>query len=214
MNVDLAVYAIVATLSPLGFAATLAVLASGRLRALLFAAAFVVAQFAAVALLTIVDVALWPGAGESSHVRELVELAIGVLLVAAGLIVWLRGGPAQGDDTHSALDRLRGLGPSAALAGGALLGVGGPKRLVLSAVAATAIGESGGNELGLAVVYTAIATLLVWAPVVLFVALGERALGWLQSGQAWLGGRRRVLATASLVVVGALAIGDSLVALL
>jgi hypothetical protein len=49
VNVDLAVYAIVATLSPLGFAATLAVLAS--------------AQFATVALLTIVDVVLWPGSG-------------------------------------------------------------------------------------------------------------------------------------------------------
>ena len=213
MNVDLVVYAIVATLSPLGFAATLAVLASGRLRALLFTTAFVAAQFATVLLLTVVDVGLWPGRGESSRVRELVQLAVGVLLVVAGLLV-ARRGPAEHGDDHRLFDRLRGLGSLTALAGGALLGVGGPKRLVLSALAATSIGQAGHNELGLALVYTAIATLLVWAPVLLFVVLGNRALAWLHAGESWLAQRQRVIAAVSLVVVGAFAIGDSLVALL
>src|SRR4051794_41976766 len=124
MNVDLFAYAIVATLSPLGFAATLAVLTSGRLRALLFAVAFVAAQFGTVVLLTSVDVALWPGHGESSRVRELIELAFGLFLVAAGLIVRRRGAAPQGDET-SVLGRLRGPGPPTAPARGGLLGLGG-----------------------------------------------------------------------------------------
>jgi hypothetical protein len=212
MNVDLAVYAIVATLSPLGFAATLAVLASGRLSAILFAIAFVGAQLGTVVLLALADVALWPGHGESSRVRELVELAFGVLLLAAGLVVRRRGAAPAGDE-HSLLERLHGLGPVTALAGGALLGIGGPKRLVLTALAATSIGRSD-DKLALALAYTAIATLLVWLPVVLFVVLGDRALLWLRAGENWLTHHQRTIASWSLVVVGAFAIADSLVALL
>lgn len=215
MNVDLLVYALVATLSPLGFAATLAVLASGRIRAVLFAAAFVVAQFATLALLTLAGGAVWSGRGETSRLREAVELVLGALLVVAGVLIARRSAaaPRRSDDS-SVLERLRGLGPLTTLAAGALLGVGGPKRLVLTALAATAIAESTSGELALAALYTAVATLLVWAPAVAFVLLGDRALEWLEQGQGWLARNQRAVASTSLVVVGAFAVADSVAALL
>ena len=212
MSVDLLVYALVATLSPLGFAATLAVLGSGRLGALLFAIGFVAAQLATCVLLTLVDGTVWPARGEATRGRAWAELALGVVLVAAGLVV-ARRGTGQRDDRSSVLERLRRLGPATALGGGVLLGVGGPKRLVLTALAATAIGESTGNELALALVYTVIATLLVWVPVLAFELLGDRALAWLEGGQAWLARRQRTVASASLVAVGVFAVADSLATL-
>jgi hypothetical protein len=49
VNAELFLYALVATVSPTGFAATLAVIASGRAKALLFTLAFVFGQVAACA---------------------------------------------------------------------------------------------------------------------------------------------------------------------
>lgn len=188
-------------------------LAAGRVDAFLFGVGFVAAQFATCVLLTLADGALWPGRGESTGVREVVEVVFGVLLVAGGLVVRRRGAP-QSKDQSPLLERLRRLGPATALAGGALLGVGGPKRLVLTALAATAIAESGGNELALAVAYTAVATFLVWGPVAAFELLGDRAVATLEAGQAWLARHQRIVASTSLLLVGTFAVADGLAALL
>ena len=75
-----------------------------------------------------------------------------------------------------------------------LLGIGGPKRLVLSALAATSIAASGvsdAQEVALVVWYTALATVLVWAPIIGFELFGERAVATLDAGQRWMSEHQR-----------------------
>jgi hypothetical protein len=67
-----------------------------------------------------------------------------------------------------------------------LLGIGGPKRLVLTALAAALVATSGAGDTGqaeLVVVYVALATALVWAPVVFYVLRGDRAVALMKAGQ-------------------------------
>ena len=69
---------------------------------------------------------------------------------------------------------------------GFVLGIGGPKRLVLTSLAATTIVAAGlgdGSEAVLVVLYVTLATALVWGPAALFVILGERAVTWIERVQ-------------------------------
>ncbi len=200
MNADLVAYALVATLSPIGFAATLAVLASGRVNALLFAVVFVAAQAATCVLLVLLADVLSPGRRDNA----LLELVFGAALIAGAALVRRRGIARSVD--LSLLDRLT---PATAVVAAVLLNLG-PKRLVLTALAAATIEDS----LPLVVVYTAIATLLVWGPVLAYELAGDGATRLLARGQDWLARRQRAVASWSLLVVGAFAVADSLAALL
>ena len=72
------------------------------------------------------------------------------------------------------------------VAAGFLLGIGGPKRLVLTGLASTTIVTAGrdAGEAVLVVVYVAVATALVWGPVILDVLLGEHAVALMQGAPA------------------------------
>src|SRR3954447_17629505 len=124
----------VATLTPLGFAATLAVIESGRLQALAFAVGLVAAQLGTCALLVAVGTSCVPDRDRDHPVlRAGLELCFGLALL--GLAVIFRRRPElHGADTSSGrasalLERLRRIRPGTALAAGVLLGVSGPKRL-------------------------------------------------------------------------------------
>ncbi|HEY2354102.1 MAG TPA: GAP family protein [Gaiellaceae bacterium] len=217
---ELFVFAIVATLSPLGFAATLAVIASGRLRALVFAAAFVAAQFLSCAVLVLVGTAVAPSHGRRFPVfRSLLELAVGVALLCFAAFVRSRPADSAATSTGGSaalLDRLRHLRVPTAAGAGVLLGVGGPKRLVLTALAAASIGTSGGDALDEAVsvlAYALVATLLVWAPILVFLIIGDRVATALHAAQRWLALRQRSVAVYSSLAVGVIAVADSLVRL-
>ena len=220
-NLQLVVYALVATLSPLAFAATLAVIETGRLRALAFGVGFVGAQLATVGVLVLVGTAAVPGRERARPtLRAALELAVGLALLALAGLVRRRHeslAPRGGDRTRAALDRLRQLHGAAVLAGGVLLGIGGPKRLVLTALAATTIGASGSGaaaDVGMLLGYSALATLLVWAPVAAFELVGDRVLVRLHAAQSWLGRRQRGATFWSLLFVGSFAAADALVSLL
>ena len=70
---------------------------------------------------------------------------------------------------------------------GVLLGIGGPKRLVLTGrLTATTIVTAGvghAGEAALVVVYVVVATALVWGPVILLVFLGKRAVALMAGAQ-------------------------------
>jgi len=180
--IQLLLYALLAALSPVAFAATIAVIPAGRLKVIGFGIAFVVAQALTCSLFVIIGVA----AAGSSRTRS--GLHAGMELVVAAALLWLalrvrRNPPVahedQGPRTRAVIERLGRLRLLTTLVAGLLLGTGGPKRLVLTALAATTISTSGLGPSGttaLVVVYVAIATVLVWGPVVLFVLLGNRAV--------------------------------------
>ena len=214
-------YALVAALSPLGFAAVVAVMGSGRLKALVFGVSFVVAQ-----LLTCV-LALLVGASFTRHqhahptFQAILELLFGLALLAAALQFRRRppappnaDGPSR---SQAVLERLRRLRFGTALLAGALLGIGGPKRLVLTFLAAATIGSAGlgssSEELALAIFYTGVATVLVWFPISFFVLAGDRVVRLFASAQQQARLHQRAVTFWPIVVLGLALIADALVRL-
>ena len=221
MNIELFVYALVATASPLGFAATLAVVASGRLKSTAFTFAFVLGQLLACALILVVDASFLPNP-EQDHerLRAILELAFGAALLCLAAFVRSRpndSAAASDSRSRSALERLGRLGLGTALFAGLVLGIGGPKRLVLTALAGTSIeasGAQGSDAAALVVAYTAIATLLVWGPVLTYALAGERGVTWLRTAERWLVSHQWPLGFYSLLTVGSVAVLHSLTVLL
>jgi hypothetical protein len=217
VNAELILYALVATFSPFGLAATLAVIASGRVKSLLFALAFVLGQIAVCAFVVLVDGSLLPrGERDNSVLRGALELAFGVGLI--WLAVVYRGRPVRRvgpSDGRSAelLERLRRLRGVTAVLGGLVLGIGGPKRIVLTALAGTSIvasGAEGSHAAALVLAYSALATLLVWAPVLACAIAGKRVAARLDVTQRSLAAHQREIGFYSLLVVGVIAMGHSL----
>jgi hypothetical protein len=212
-------YAFVASLSPVGFAATAAVMRSGRLKALGFAIGFVSGQLLACAILVALGGAVVPQ-HEVKHPRfaGLLELGLGLVLLAfaARLRRPPERRPGGGSRSEAAIERLRHLHVLTSLAAGLLLGIGGPKRLVLTVLAAasiTAAGVATSTEVGLVVWYGTIATVLVWAPVLAFVILGERAVAALDAAQEWLKRHQRRVMFFALAIIGSLLVVDGIAAL-
>ncbi len=115
------------------------------------------------------------------------------------------------------LARLRQLSEPKLLAAGLALGVGGPKRLGLTVLAAATIsasGWSGEAKVTFAVGYVVVATVLVWVPVVLSLVLGPRTAGYLRAVEAWIAAHRQALTFYPLTVLGILVVVDGVVALL
>jgi hypothetical protein len=209
-------YGLIAAASPLAFAATVVVLRShrARLNGVIFATAFVLAGLVVVLAIVAIGSVTAPGSGGSSTAAAALELALGVLLLAAGLRI-RRGSAPVGTDgpgrTQTVLDRLALITPKTAFPAGALLGIGGPKRLTIAIVAATTISGadvSNRESVVAAVLYVALAGVLVWAPVAFFVVAGGRTRVWLTGAEAWLLDNQRLFAAVSLLVFGAVLVVD------
>lgn len=186
---QLLLYALLAAFSPLALAATMAAIGAGRRQALGLAVGFVAGQLVSCALSVILDFAA-VGSSRRSYpgIRAPLALALAVVLV------WLAGRvrrrpPPVSESTsraHALLARLSRLGYLTTLAVGLLLGIGGPKRLVLTALAAALIATTGARnstQAELVVAYVALATALVWAPVVFYVVRGEKAVALMKAAQ-------------------------------
>jgi hypothetical protein len=213
-----ALYGLIAAASPLAFAATVVVLRSqrARLNGVIFAAAFLLAGVAVVLAVLALGSAAAPGPGGSTTVAASFELALGVLLVVGGARLWRRTAPARAEGagrTQAVLDRLARISPKTAAPAGALLGVGGPKRLTIGIVAATTISAaalSTRDSVLVALVYVLIAGVLVWAPVAFFVVAGTRTRAWLTEAESWLLDNQRLFGAVSLLVFGAVLTADAL----
>jgi hypothetical protein len=152
----------------------------------------------------------------------LVAIAFGGALLATAVYVRFRGmesarsgGPNP--RTEVLRSRLSNLHPPTALATGAVLGIGGPKRVGITIVATATIAEAGlgsARSFALAAVYVVVATLLVWVPVLLYLVWGPRAARWLTDGQHWVGLHKEPLTFYPSAVLGLVLVVDGVVTLL
>jgi hypothetical protein len=187
--VQLLLYALLAAFSPLALAATMTAIGAGRRQALGLGVGFVAGQLGACVLFVILDFAA-VGSSRRSYpgIRVPLALALAVVLVWLASRVRRRPPPVSESKSraHALLARLSRLGYLTTLAVGLLLGIGGPKRLVLTALAAALISTTGARDSAqaeLAVVYCALATALVWGPVVFYVVRGEKAIALMKAAQ-------------------------------
>jgi hypothetical protein len=193
-----------------------------RLNGVVFALAFLLGG--AVVLVVVVaagSIELQGGDGQRTAL-SVVELAGGVLLIAAGRRRWRglearRGRPTEEGRTRELLNRLTRISPATSLGAGFVLGIGGPKRLTLGILAAstvTAAGATGRETLSLLAVYAAVGALFIWAPVLLYLVAGRRSEAWLAGVERWLLDHQSEFGAASMLVLGPLLAIDALVALL
>jgi threonine/homoserine/homoserine lactone efflux protein len=216
-------YALVAGLSPLALLATLAALGSGRgrLNGLAFAVGFLLTQTTVLVLAIVLGSAATPDR-DLGHptLAAALELTLGVLL----LLFAIRGqtghepreSPAE-SRTEAILARLSHLRPVTAFSAGALLGVGGVKRLTITLFTGATIAIAGlipAEEAGLAALYIVIASVLVWLPVAGYLVAGSRADVWTERTEAWIVAKERGITAASTAVFGLLLIGHGLILLL
>ena len=157
--IQVILFGLLAGFSPLAFTATLAVMPSGRLKALAFGAGFIGAQILTCSVLVIFSIAA-TGLSRNSHPdsRAALEIAVALALIDDGP----RGSPQTPEhERHLRRARtLEGAGPGSAretrqdarphddrrrIRG---LGIGGPKRLVLTFLTAAVIVTAGVGERG------------------------------------------------------------------
>ncbi len=207
--IQLIPYALIAALSPLGVAATVTVMRTGRLQAFGFALGVVVGQLLACALLVALGAVTISGRTKAHPTFQgFLALGLGVALLVLAVVV--RRHPeslkrSSSGRSHAALDRLRRVHLLTASGLGLLLGIGGPKRLVLTALASAVIaaaGTSGSDKAALVVWYGLLATALVWLPVVAFLLLGDLVIARLDRALEWLALQRSTVTVYTLVVVG------------
>ena len=220
-TLQLLLYALLAGFSALAFAATIAVMQAGRLKTLGFGTGFVLGQVVTCALFVIFGVVV-TGASKRTHSALLAtfELLLALLLIAVALRV--RRAPrvkteGPSERTQAVLERLSRMRLLTTSIAGFLLGIGGPKRLLLTAFAATAITSAGVRDAGetaLVVWYCGLATALVWGPVIVYVLLGDRAVGVMTRAQQELARRQPGVKVYAILVLAGLLILDAISLLL
>ncbi len=209
--IQVLLYAILAGLSPLAFAATIAVMHSGRPNALAFAVGVVAAQLLVCAVFLAVDFAA-TGSGRRHFPGIQVALEIAVAVGLIWLAGWVRRrGPIRNEGpserTARLSERLGRVHLLTALGAGLLLGLVSPKRLLLAALAATTISTGGlrdSVQAVIMVVYVAVATAIVWVPVILFVLFGERAVALMKRSQGEVVRRQPEVTVYALLLLAAL----------
>ncbi len=95
---------------------------------------------------------------------------------------------------------------------GLLLGVGGPKRLVVTSLAATTIVTAGvgdADKTALSVLYVAIATALVWIPALVFVLLGTRVIALMKGAEDGVARRQPQITVYALLILAGLLVVDA-----
>jgi hypothetical protein len=119
------------------------------------------------------------------------ELVLGLLLLLAS-VRRFRGRPKPGEVAPMPkwMDGIAGFGPLKSLSVGAALGAVNPKNLVVGLAAAVTIASadlSTGHVIVAVVVYVIVAALGVAAPLVVMIALRDKAQAILDSWRLWLG---------------------------
>lgn len=223
-GVHVFLYGLVAATSPLALGATLVVLRSGHGR--LNGAAFAIGVLAGQSLVCLLLFELgttWVPTGGADHerLRGIIDLGFGIALLVAAWYFGRRASfpralAAPSPRASAWRTRLERVGPVTALWTGALLGFGGPKRLGVTFLATTAVAAadlSATQTITRMVVYVLLATVLVWAPVLAYLVLADRATEWLERRQQWIREHERQIVLYPSLVLGVVLIISGVVEL-
>jgi hypothetical protein len=211
-------YAVAAALSPVPITAvTLILLMRRGIASSLFAAGRV---FSYAVLLTIVIVAselIRPGTDAApSLIGVIARFAIGGAALGAGVWTWIRRSPADSSTAPSRWARaVDNITPARSAALGVVLSAG-PKNLVLLAGGGLVVAGarlSWAGEAAAGVVFLGIASSTVLVPVMLYYAVGARALNALGSLQAWMQTNSATISTVLLILAGVVLIGSGITGL-
>jgi threonine/homoserine/homoserine lactone efflux protein len=96
---------------------------------------------------------------------------------------------------------------------GLLLSAINPKNLGLTIAAAMTIsgsGLTGGEEVGVMLIFVLIGSLTILLPVVAYLILGDRAEGGLTSMRDWLDANNHTVMTVLFIIIGAKVLGDGI----
>lgn len=145
------------------------------------------------------------------------KIALGVLLLLVA-VRQFRSRPRGQEQAATpkwmgAIGKLR---PAAALGGGAALVAVNPKNLLLAIAAAAAIAQTGisaAQQVIAYLVFAVIATTGVAAPVVIYLAMGNRSADLLDKLKVWMGQHNAVIMTVLCLIIGVKMIGDAISAL-
>lgn len=206
--------------SPLPIVAVVLMLVSGSARA--NAITFVATWFLTVGIV-VSTVALLAGstddeAGDPASWTGWLKLILGILLLLLAERQWL-GPPRTGAEpaTPRWMTAVDAFTPVRAAGLAALLGGVNPKSLLLAVAAGAAIagvtGGDAGASVSAAVVFAAVASLGVAAPVSVYLSTGDRAAVILDELRTWLVQHNAVIMAVLLLVIGAKLIGDGINAL-
>ncbi len=151
--------------------------------------------------------------GEST-VSGVVKLVFGLLFLVLAVRSW-RSRPKAGEDPEmpgwmAAIDGF-GAGKSAGIA--ALLSGLNPKNLALTAAGAATIAAAGlttGEQIGAFAVFVAIGSVTVAAPVLVYLIMGDRVQGGLNSLKEWLLANNNTVTAVLFVLLGAKLLGDAI----
>ena len=195
--------------------------AQARLNGIALAIGFLTGQALFMIIALVVGAAASPDSENHPAAIAVIEIVFGVaLLVTAAYVRRHRGEERPvhqpSPRTEAVRSRLAHLRPPTALGTGVVLGIGGPKRISVTLLASAAIAAAGVDApgaAGLGVLYVAVATVLVWLPVLLFVLLGQRATDGLQRVERWIGRNREPLTFYPSAVLGTFLAIDGLVRL-
>ncbi|WP_432479275.1 GAP family protein [Nocardioides sp. GXQ0305] len=202
--------------SPLPIVAVVLMLVSGSARA--NAVAFVLTWFVAVGGVALV-VALAAGTadddGAPASWTGWVKIVLGALLLLLAVRRW-QGRPRDGAQapTPTWMAAVDTFTPVKAVGLAALLGAVNPKNLLLAVSGGAAIATAAPGDVraavGASVVFAVVASLGVAAPVVVYLATGDRATGILDDLKGWMVAHNAAIMAVLLLVIGTKLVGDGL----
>jgi threonine/homoserine/homoserine lactone efflux protein len=158
-------------------------------------------------------------AGASSNGKpatwvSVLELALGIVVLLAALGQWRSR--TRGDaepPTPKWMGAIESFNVGKAFAVGLFLGALNPKNIPLTIAAAAAIagtGISNGSQAIVLLVFAVVGTIGVAAPLVIYLAMGDRAGHVLDGLRHWLARNNPVIMSVLLVVIGSKILGDAI----
>jgi hypothetical protein len=153
------------------------------------------------------------GSGPSTG-ASILQLALGALLLVAALRQF-RGRPKPGEQASMPkwMNGIAGFAPGKSLIVGVGIGALNPKNIIVGVAAAVTIASarlSAGQVAGAIAVYVLVAVLGVAAPLVVTLAMGEKAQTILDSWKTWLGQNNAVVMSVLFLIFAVVLIGKGI----